>query len=220
MYTITKRILDLFLAILALVILLPLFVPIIILLAFTGEREIFFLQRRIGYRNKPFYIWKFATMVKDSPNIGTGEITLRNDPRVTKIGAFLRKTKINELPQLINVIKGEMSMVGPRPFMEVSFNLFDEKDRGHIYQLKPGITGIGSLVFRDEEKVLSAAADPRAMYNRIFLYKAELEAWYRKHISFFTDFKILFLTGWSVLFPHQQLAVKWFTSLPPRPKQF
>jgi len=220
MYTITKRILDFFLAILALVILLPLFVPIIILLAFTGEREIFFLQRRIGYRNKPFYIWKFATMVKDSPNIGTGEITLRNDPRVTKIGAFLRKTKINELPQLINVIKGEMSMVGPRPFMEVSFNLFDEKDRAHIYQLKPGITGIGSLVFRDEEKVLSAADDPRAMYNRIFLYKAELESWYRNNISFFTDFKILFLTGWSVLFPPQQLAVKWFTSLPPRPKEF
>jgi len=220
MYTITKRILDFFLAILALVILLPLFVPIIILLAFTGEREIFFLQRRIGYRNKPFYIWKFATMVKDSPNIGTGEITLRNDPRVTKIGAFLRKTKINELPQLINVIKGEMSMVGPRPFMEVSFNLFDEKDRAHIYQLKPGITGIGSLVFRDEEKVLSAADDPRAMYNRIFLYKAELESWYRNNISFFTDFKILFLTGWSVLFPHQQLAVKWFNSLPPRPKEF
>jgi len=133
------------------------------------------------------------------------------------MGKWLRMTKINELPQIINVLKGEMSIVGPRPLMEVSFNLYSDEVRKVIYQSKPGITGIGSLIFRDEEKILSDAADPRKAYESIYPYKAALEIWYRQHASFYTDTMIIFLTGWSVLFPSNKLVQKVFTDLPQRP---
>ena len=217
MYRFIKRLTDILIACIALVLLSPLLIPVILILLITGEHEVFYLQKRIGYLNKPFYIWKFATMVKNSPNIGTGEITLRNDPRVTPMGKWLRMTKINELPQIINVLKGEMSIVGPRPLMEVSFNLYSDEVRKVIYQSKPGITGIGSLIFRDEEKILSDAADPRKAYESIYPYKAALEIWYRQHASFYTDTMIIFLTGWSVLFPSNKLVQKVFTDLPQRP---
>ena len=217
MYRFIKRLTDILIACIALVLLSPLLIPVILILLLTGEHEVFYLQKRIGYLNKPFYIWKFATMVKNSPNIGTGEIILRNDPRVTPMGKWLRMTKINELPQIINVLKGEMSIVGPRPLMEVSFNLYSDEVRKVIYQSKPGITGIGSLIFRDEEKILSDAADPRKAYESIYPYKAALEIWYRQHASFYTDTMIIFLTGWSVLFPSNKLVQKVFTDLPQRP---
>ncbi len=217
MYRFIKRLTDILIACIALVLLSPLLIPVILILLLTGEHEVFYLQKRIGYLNKPFYIWKFATMVKNSPNMGTGEITLRNDPRVTPMGKWLRMTKINELPQIFNVLKGEMSIVGPRPLMEVSFNLYSDEVRKVIYQSKPGITGIGSLIFRDEEKILSDAADPRKAYESIYPYKAALEIWYRQHASFYTDTMIIFLTGWSVLFPSNKLVQKVFTDLPQRP---
>ena len=118
MYKILKRSFDLITASVALILFLPVLIPAIIILKFTGEQEVFYFQKRIGYNNRPFMIWKFATMLKNSPNTGTGEITLRNDPRVTKFGKLLRLTKINELPQIINVFLGDMSIVGPRPLME------------------------------------------------------------------------------------------------------
>jgi lipopolysaccharide/colanic/teichoic acid biosynthesis glycosyltransferase len=214
MYRFTKRIIDLLIAIIALVVLMPVFLPVILILLLTGEHKVFYFQKRIGYKNKPFDIWKFCTMVKDSPNIGTGEITLRNDPRVTPFGRFLRMTKINELPQIINVIKGDMSIVGPRPLMEVSFNLYDPEVRQSIYDVKPGITGIGSLVFRDEEKMLSEARDPRQMYAAIFPRKAALEMWYNKQASLYVDMMIIFLTGWSVIFPRTRLVSAVFKNLP------
>src|SRR5690606_26719993 len=108
---------DIVFSFLALLLLSPLLIPIILLLKFTGEGEVFYLQKRMGFRNKEFYIWKFATMLKNSPNMGSGDVTTRNDPRVTPMGKFLRMSKINELPQLINILKGDMSFVGPRPLM-------------------------------------------------------------------------------------------------------
>lgn len=149
--------------------------------------------------------------------MGTGEITLRNDPRVTRVGRFLRSTKINELPQIINVLKGEMSIVGPRPLMEVSYKLYSEEQGKAIYQSKPGITGIGSLVFRDEEKLLSEAADPRQAYNTIYPYKAELELWYKNNASFQLDIKIILLTAWTILFPQNESLGSIFKNLPTRP---
>ena len=104
MYQIFKRLLDIIVSLISLVILLPVFIPIIIILRFSAEGEVFYFQERYGIYNSRFHIWKFATMLKNSMNIGTGSITLHNDPRVTKIGSFLRKTKINELPQLINIL--------------------------------------------------------------------------------------------------------------------
>lgn len=217
MYVFLKRIIDILIATIALILLSPILIPSIMILLVTGEREVFYFQKRIGYKNKPFDIWKFATMVKNSPNIGTGEITLRNDPRVTKFGKILRMTKINELPQIINVFKGDMSIVGPRPLMEVSFKLYSEEVQKVIYNSPPGMTGIGSLIFRDEEKIVSEAADPKAMYAAIYPYKGALELWYQKNASLYTDFMIMFLTGWSILFPKNQLVHKIFKDLPVRP---
>jgi lipopolysaccharide/colanic/teichoic acid biosynthesis glycosyltransferase len=216
MYKIFKRFFDLFIAGVSLIILLPVLIPAIIILKLTGEHEVFYFQKRMGYRNQAFNIWKFATMLKNSPNMGTGEITLRNDPRVTRFGKLLRMTKINELPQIINVFKGDMSIVGPRPLMEVSFKLYSPEVQRVIYNSKPGITGIGSLMFRDEEKILSDAKDPKAMYASIYPYKGALEMWYQEHASVYTDAMIIFLTGWSIIFPNNKLVNRIFTDLPQR----
>lgn len=184
------------------------------MLLFTAEHEVFFKQKRIGRYNRPFYIWKFATMLKNSADIGTREITIRNDPRVTKVGKFLRITKINELPQLVNVIAGDMSIVGPRPLMEVSHKLYPVAVSEKIYSCRPGITGIGSVVFRDEEELLSKSQNPRALYQLIFAHKSALELWYHDNRSFSTDMKILFITLWSVFFPKNNLLHKLFKNLP------
>jgi lipopolysaccharide/colanic/teichoic acid biosynthesis glycosyltransferase len=216
MYKILKRFFDLFIAAVSLIILLPVLIPAIIILKLTGEHEVFYFQKRMGFRNQTFNIWKFATMLKNSPNMGTGEITLRNDPRVTKFGKLLRMTKINELPQIINVFKGDMSIVGPRPLMEVSYRLYSPEVQRVIYNSKPGITGIGSLMFRDEERILSDAKDPKAMYASIYPYKGALEMWYQQHASVYTDIMIIFLTGWSIIFPDTKLVNRIFTDLPQR----
>jgi lipopolysaccharide/colanic/teichoic acid biosynthesis glycosyltransferase len=216
MYLFIKRFFDFLFALLALIILLPLFIPVIIILKLTGEHEVFFFQKRVGYKNREFNIWKFATMLKDSPNIGTGVITLRNDPRVTRFGRFLRITKLNELPQIINVLKGDMSIVGARPQMLKSFGYYSPDVKKVIYNTRPGITGIGSVIFRDEEKIVSESNDVQATYRNIFDYKGALEMWYQKKISFYTDFMLIFLTAWYILFPQSQLIHKVFPSLPKR----
>jgi lipopolysaccharide/colanic/teichoic acid biosynthesis glycosyltransferase len=157
-------------------------------------------------------------MLKDSPNMGTGSITLRNDPRVTPMGNFLRKTKINELPQVINVLKGDLSIVGPRPLVDKTFNAYSSDVQDKVYDAKPGITGIGSIIFRDEEKLISESnEEPHIFYNRVIApYKGALEMWYHKNISFSTDFTIIFLTAWAILFPKNQLVYRIFKDLPKR----
>jgi lipopolysaccharide/colanic/teichoic acid biosynthesis glycosyltransferase len=217
MYPFIKRLFDILSSLLALIVLSPFLIPITIALSVTGEKEVFYNQKRIGYKNKIFAIIKFATMLKNSANIGTGVITLRNDPRVTPVGQLLRMTKINELPQILNVLLGDMSVVGPRPLMQVSFDLYKTSVKNVIYNTRPGITGIGSIIFRDEEKLVSESNDPKAMYeNIIYPYKGQLEVWYQKNISFVTDFKIIFLTAWVILFPKSDLVYDWFKDLPKR----
>ena len=127
MYKFLKRLLDIIVSLISLIILLPVFIPIIIILRFSAEGEVFYFQERYGIYNSRFQIWKFATMLKNSMNIGTGSITLQNDPRVTKIGSFLRKTKINELPQIINILKGDISLVGPRPLVTKTFSAYKKR---------------------------------------------------------------------------------------------
>ncbi len=217
MYKIIKRISDIIIVVIALVVLSPLLILATLILLCTGEHVVLFSQKRVGYRNKLFKIWKFATMLKNSPNIGTGEITLRNDPRVTKVGRILRMTKVNELPQIINVLTGDMSIVGPRPLMNVSFRQYPDDIQKIIYNCKPGMTGIGSLIFRDEEKIVSEAPDPQAMYTTIYAFKGSLELWYQKHASFYTDFMIIFLTAFTILFHKNTLTYKVFKDLPRRP---
>jgi lipopolysaccharide/colanic/teichoic acid biosynthesis glycosyltransferase len=216
MYLAIKRFFDFLFSLVAVIILSPILIPIIIILKLTGEHEVFYFQERIGKNNKTFNIWKFATMMKNSPNIGTGEITLRNDPRVTPAGKFLRKTKLNELPQLFNVLFGDMSIVGPRPLMKKSFDHYSAQVQERIYRTRPGITGIGSVIFRDEEKIISDSKDIHATYKQIFQYKGQVEMWYQDHISFYTDFMIMFLTGWHIIFSNSELVYKVFPKLPKR----
>ncbi len=214
------RIFDLVLSIFALIVLLPLLILIVIVLLITGENKVFYLQERIGYKNKKFKIIKFVTMLSDSPNMGTGSLTLKNDPRVLPFGVFLRKTKINELPQILNIIRGDLSIVGPRPQMLVDFKKYSEKVQNIIYNVKPGLTGIGSIVFRDEESLISNKSnyeDPHIFYKReIAPYKGQLEMWYQKHRSIFLDFKLIFLTVWVIVFPNTKIYEKWFVDLPKR----
>jgi lipopolysaccharide/colanic/teichoic acid biosynthesis glycosyltransferase len=219
MFFFIKRLIDIFIAILTLFICLPLIVPVVISLSLTGEREIFYFQKRVGYKKKYFNIWKFATMVKNSPNMVNGEITLRNDPRVTIIGKYLRMTKLNEFPQFINVIKGEMSIVGPRPLVDSTFNAYPVEIQNKIMDVKPGITGLGSIIFRDEEKLISQSnLPPLEFYTKyIAPYKGEVELWYHKHHSFYTDFMILFITAWVILFPSSNLLYSVFKDLPKKP---
>lgn len=214
-----KRITDLLISIFALILLSPLFLIVAIILKFSGEGEIFYLQQRLGYLNKKFKIIKFATMVKNSPNIGTGSLTLRDDPRVLPFGKFLRKSKINELPQIFNVIIGDMSIVGPRPQMQVDFDKFPTDIRNEIYKSQPGITGIGSIIFRDEEKWISNhQGDKHKFYkDKIAPYKAEVEVWYLNNYSFFVDFKLIFLTAWVIIFPNSNIIENVFKSLPKKP---
>lgn len=216
MYLIIKRLIDILLSTLVLIILFPLFLPIVIGLRLTGEGEILYLQKRVGYKNQFFYIWKFATMLKDSPNIGTGELTLRNDPRLTPLGKYLRMSKINELPQIINVLKGDMSIVGPRPLTEKAFLAYPEEIRAFIYNAKPGITGIGSIIFRDEEETISKSKeDPHVFYRKyIAPYKGKLELWYQQHKSTFVDFLLMFLTAWVIISPKSKLYFQFFKDLP------
>ncbi len=219
MYIIFKRIMDVMFSILAIILLLPLFIPITLLLLLTAEGQVLYFQERLGYKNKPFQIWKFATMLKNSLQIGSGSITLKNDFRVTRVGKFLRKTKINELPQIVNILKGDISFVGPRPLILSSFEVYPESIQSKIYNVKPGLTGIGSIIFRDEESLLSAIKDedPHVYYKRVIApYKGDLELWYQKNRSLLTDFKILFITAWVVLFPSNLLVYKVFKDIPPR----
>ena len=219
MKRIIKRLFDLTIAVLSLLLLFAPMILVMIILKFTGEGEVFYLQKRLGYLNNEFKIIKFATMVKNSPNIGTGSLTLRGDPRVLPFGNFLRKSKINELPQIFNVIIGNMSIVGPRPQMKVDFDKFPPKKRNEIYKSKPGITGIGSIIFRDEEKWISNFnGDKHEFYkNKIAPYKTDVELWYYKNQSMFVDVKLVILTAWVIIFPNSDFVERIFKSLPKKP---
>ncbi len=218
MYKFIKRFFDIIFSFIAIILLLPIFIPIIILLLLTGEHEVFFRQERVGYKNKIFRIWKFATMLKNSPNMGDGDITKRGDTRITPVGKFLRQSKLNELPQVINILTGDMSFVGPRPLMKVGFDRYSDEMKARVYNVTPGLTGIGSVLFRDEELIITnSKLPPHECYRVVILpFKGALEVWYQQHRNFYTDFMIMFLTAWYVVFPKSKLVYKVFPSLPQR----
>jgi lipopolysaccharide/colanic/teichoic acid biosynthesis glycosyltransferase len=215
-----KRLLDIILASLALLILSPLLIPVMLILWATGEHYVFYGQNRVGHKNKTFKIWKFATMLKASPSLGTGSITMRNDPRVLPFGRFLRKTKINELPQIFNILLGDMTLVGPRPLMKVDFEKYSDEIKAVIYNTPPGLTGIASIVFSDEEQYYTGSVIDPHEYDRQFIapYKGALEKWYQEHCSALTDLKIILLTAWVIIFPKSKLTFKLFADLPEKPR--
>lgn len=216
-----KRLFDIILSFVGLAILSPVMIPVMIGLLLTGEHYIFYFQKRIGYKNRPFEIWKFATMLKNSPSLPGGMYTTRKDPRLMPLGGFLRKTKINELPQVINILTGDMSIVGPRPLVEKVFNHYPVHIKPVINNVRPGLTGIGSIVFRDEEKLLSETEMDKQEYYAAHIspYKGELELWYQKHLSFCTDFMLIFLTAWVIIFPDSDLVHRAFRDLPKKPEE-
>ncbi len=219
MYKLLKRFIDVIVSSSALLLLLPFFIIIAFILKFTAEGEVFYFQQRIGLNNKKFKIIKFATMLKNSLNMGTGSITLTNDFRVTRFGKYLRMTKVNELPQLINIFLGDITLVGPRPVLEQDWKLYPDSIQFNIYNIKPGLTGIGSIIFRDEESIISSVKDedPHIYYERIIApYKGELEIWYQNNRGLFLDIKLIFLTAWVILFPKSNIYKKWFKNLPNR----
>jgi lipopolysaccharide/colanic/teichoic acid biosynthesis glycosyltransferase len=195
------RVLDIILSVIAIIILFPFMIPIMLILKLTGEHYIFYGQNRIGRDGKEFKLLKFATMLKNSPSIGSGDVTVRNDPRVLPFGHFLRKTKINELPQLINILIGDMSVVGPRPQTPRNFDYFPPEGKEIILSMRPGLTGIGSIVFRDEESIVARSGVPVDECYREIIgpYKAKLEAWYREQQNVVTYFLLIAITAWVII---------------------
>lgn len=215
-----QRFFDVFFSGLALIFLAPFLVPIAIVLKLTGEHEVFYLQDRVGKDGKLFRLFKFATMVKDSPNLGSGTVTMKNDPRVLPVGRFLRKTKINELPQLLNIFFGDMSIVGPRPQTPSCFSAFPERLQQKIVQVSPGLSGVGPIIFRDEENILDGHQGSREFYDSVIApYKGEVEAWYVDNATLVNYFKVIFLTIWVVLFPSSTIAWRQFKGLPTPPAE-
>jgi len=187
---IIKRIFDLFLSLIGLIILSPLFFFISIVVKVDSQGPIFFKQVRIGYKWKKFYVYKFRTMIEDAEKVGE-RLTSNNDIRITKIGRLLRKYKIDEFPQLINVFKGEMSFVGPRPELPEYVEAF-RNDYDYILKVKPGITDFASIKFRDESKLIENSKEAENIYiNKILPQKIKL---YKKYViehSFLLDLYLI-----------------------------
>ena len=214
------RFLDIFFSGLAIVILSPFLILVMIVLKLTGEHYAFYGQKRVGRYGKNFRLLKFATMLKDSPNLPGGLYTSRNDPRMLPMGRFLRKTKINELPQLFNIFMGQMSIVGYRPTVREHYEAYPVEAKQKIYDSRPGLTGIGSIVFRDEEEILQQFEDKRNFHqNVINPYKVLLESWYVQHASIVNYFKMIAVTVLVVLRPNANIWKKCFVGLPSVPSE-
>ena len=213
-----QRFFDIVFSTAALLVLSPLLVPVALLLRLTGEGEIFFLQERIGRGGRPFKLFKFATMLKNSPSSGT--VTIKNDPRILPAGKFLRKTKINELPQLLNILFGDMSVIGPRPLTRQTFSAYAEEVQHAIESVRPGLSGIGSIVFRGEEDILAGARGSMDFYtSHIAPYKGALEQWYVANQGLRTYFAAIIVTCWVVLRPRSPIAWRAFPDLPEPPAE-
>lgn len=188
-----KRPLDVFFSSIGLIVLLPFFAVVATLIKMDSPGPIFFVQRRVGRNFKPFNLYKFRTMVIDAPKKGL-PVTAGGDPRITRIGRYLRKSKVDELPQLINVLKGDMSLVGPRPEVSRYVEKY-RKDYGEILAVRPGITDISSLKYRNEEEVLRDKKNPEEYYIRTLLpEKINLAKEYMSNASLIYDLKLIFRT--------------------------
>jgi lipopolysaccharide/colanic/teichoic acid biosynthesis glycosyltransferase len=213
------RILDIVLSLAAIVVFLPFGLIIVLVLRFTGEGEVFYTQDRVGKGGRHFGLFKFATMLKNSPSIGTGDVTVKNDPRILPMGHFLRKTKLNEVPQLINILCGDMSIVGPRPQTPKNLDYFPPDRKRNILSMRPGLTGIGSIVFRDEESIVEKSGKPVEECYRLLIgpYKAELETWYQSRQNVTTYFLLMAVTAWVIIRPQSRIYRRIWPSLPPLP---
>jgi lipopolysaccharide/colanic/teichoic acid biosynthesis glycosyltransferase len=193
-----KRLLDASAALLGLIVLAPLFAAIALAIKLTSPGPVFFRQERVGKDFKPFWIYKFRSMVVNAPQLG-GQLTSAGDPRVTRIGRLLRKTKLDELPQLINVLKGDMSLVGPRPEVPRYVQMFRD-DYRELLRVRPGITDLASVKYRDESEILGQSPDPEAAYvNEVLPDKIALAKEYLAHRSLLYDLGLIARTAWKIV---------------------
>ena len=215
-----ERFLDIFFSGLALFLLSPLLVAIAIVLKCSGEGEVLFMQERMGRHGALFKLFKFATMLKDSPNLSTGTVTMRGDPRVLPVGKFLRKTKINELPQLLNIFFGDMSVIGPRPLTVQTFGSYSNITQDIIKEVRPGLSGVGSIIFRGEEDLMHGATASVDFYDNVIApYKGALEEWFVSNKGLYIYFVAIFITIWAIFFPKTKVAWKVFRGLPEPPEE-
>lgn len=190
---VVKRIFDLICSTLGLIVLSPILIAITIRIKTGSDGPVFFKQIRVGEKNKEFEILKFRTMVVDAEKLGM-QITVGNDSRITKIGKFLRKYKLDELPQLINVFKGDMSFVGPRPEVPRYVKFYNEEQR-KVLEIKPGITDLASIRYRDENDLLGESENPDDFYiNTIMPDKLALNLEYINNNNVFCDIYIILKT--------------------------
>jgi lipopolysaccharide/colanic/teichoic acid biosynthesis glycosyltransferase len=214
------RLFDIIFSGIAIVILLPFMLPIMVLLKLTGEHYIFYGQTRVGKDGKDFKLLKFATMLKNSPNMEGGLNTLKDDPRMLPMGKFLRKTKINELPQLVNILIGQMSIIGYRPIVRSRWEYYSEENKKILCGAKPGLSGLGSIAFRNEEEIMQAVEDKENFYKNVIApYKSDLEVYYTKHRSIVLYFKLIFMTVLAVLRPNDRSWKYKLKDLPPIPEE-
>lgn len=188
-----KRLFDVMVSLVLLLLLLPLFLLIALWILSDDPGDVFYRQERIGFREKPFRILKFRTMFRNADRKGLLTVGGR-DPRVTRSGYFLRKYKLDELPQLINVLKGEMSLVGPRPEVKKYVNLYST-DQKRVFSVMPGITDYASIAYAEENELLSKSEEPEQTYiHDIMPAKLALNLKYVEEQGMLTDLKILIRT--------------------------
>lgn len=190
---ISKRIFDILFSSIGLILISPILLVISIIIKITSEGPILFKQVRVGKDNKDFKILKFRTMIVDADKKGL-KITVKDDPRITKIGKLLRKTKLDELPQLFNVLLGDMSFVGPRPEVRKYVDLYTEEQK-QVLSVRPGITDLASIKYRNENELLDQSSNPEETYiNEIMPSKLKINLDYVKNINLVNDIKLILLT--------------------------
>jgi len=216
-----QRFFDVLFSGFALLILSPILLVVSLILKVTGN-DVLYRQQRVGLCGHYFDVYKFTTMVKNSENMGAGTITLKNDNRVLPIGKFLRKSKLNELPQLLNILKGDMSIIGPRPQDKKGFEAFNKTEQEIIIKVRPGLSGIGPIFFRDEEEIIekSKVSDKNLFYiETISPYKGKIEAWYVHNKNVYLYFTLIIMTAYVVFFPDNKIDYsKKFKEFPLPPK--
>jgi len=188
-----KRVFDFICSVLGLIVLSPMFFIIALMIKIEDGGPALFIQKRVGYKGRPFFMYKFRTMVVDAEKKGN-LLTVGGDPRITKSGRLLRKFKLDELPQLINVLKGEMSLVGPRPEVEKYVNLYTNEQR-EVLNLYPGITDPASIEYVNESELLAQSTDPEKLYvEKIMPEKIRINLGYARQASWWTDFLVIVKT--------------------------
>ena len=216
MYKIFKRFSDIIFSIFGIIITGPIMLFTIIILYLTGEKKPVFNQLRVGKNKQLFRLYKLRTMNSNGA-INSGPITLYNDDRITFFGKFLRWSKIDEFPQFFNVLNGDLSFVGPRPLMHETFYKYKKTTQKKIASIRPGITGAGSVIFRNESFILKTVSQEKqeSFYiQNILPYKGQLEEWYIENNSFIMDLKLLIFSVLVIVYSGTKKLNTFFKEIP------